>query len=145
MANKATDYYGYQYGTEARKQVIEKPYPIPNGEPLRRPKPQAKPKADILFGSLLAFCGIFVFSTAISFVHMSSVLSSKQHELQRITRDLRTAQSDMSHLETIIASRLNLDYVQEVAAKELGMSEPLAHQIVYLSLPRESRTFYPEQ
>ena len=145
MVNKKIEYSNYQYGSTVRKEVLPHQYPQPTVEPLRRPKVKTKQKTNSMFAGVLTFCGLFVFVNALSFVHTSSVLSSKQSKLQSITNELRKTDSDISQLETIIASKINLEYIQEVARTKLGMSEPLAHQIVYLSLPKESHTVYPEQ
>ena len=92
----------------------------------------------------LTACGLVLFSAALSFVHLTSELSTKQRELRQVTSLVRETQSAINSVQAIIASNLDLEAIQKVAQEELGMAEPLAHQVVYLELPQESYTVYHE-
>lgn len=144
MAVQNVRNYSYQYGTEAPKYPYNVPHPTqtPEFEPLRRPKKKAKPKLDIAYAIQMTTCGILVFGAALAFVHLTSNLSEKQRALKAITTEIRETESAINSTQAIIASHLDLEAIQEIAQKELGMSEPLPHQVVYLELPQESYTVY---
>lgn len=146
MANKPIKPYRYQYGSEA-KNYQTTPYKLPKEtqEPLKRPRVQACPKVEWAFALKMISCSALVFIGALSFVYLSSILSSKQIQLKRMTTELRDTQSNISHLEATIASKLNLEHIQYVAYTQLNMSEPLPHQIVYIEIPKESHTIYPNE
>lgn len=136
--------YNYQYGTEAPKYPYPTPQttPTPDFTPLRRPKTQPRKKLDIGYTMKLTLCGGLVFAACIGFVRQTSVLSAKQSELKAVTSQIRETQSNINNVEAIIATQLDLEQIQSIAKSELHMSEPLPHQIVYLSLPQESYTTY---
>ncbi|MGL5677289.1 MAG: hypothetical protein ACRDDX_12800 [Cellulosilyticaceae bacterium] len=146
MAVNNVKNYSYQYGTEAPKY----PYGVPNHtetpdfQPLRRPSKKSKPKVDIAHVIKLTTCGAALFIAAISFVHLTSELATKQRRLEQITSQIRETQSAINSMQAIIASQLDLDAIQKVAQTQLGMAEPLPHQVVYLELPQESYTVYNE-
>lgn len=150
MAEKPRTSYGYQYGSEATKygayrhNAVPKQTPRYDEEPLKRPRVTPYRKVDWGFGLQLIIGGSFLFVVTFWFVHQCSALSSRQSQLKVINAEIREVKSSINNLESIIASSLNLDHIQEQAATQLGMSEPLPHQIVYIELPKESYTVYNE-
>lgn len=140
MAEPSKMSYRYQYGAAAPKY----PYtsPTPDFTPIRRPKQQPKPKTDLGYIAKLVCCGTIVFTACIAFVKQTSILQARQRELRTVTSQVRETQSAINNVEAIIASRLDLDHIQNVAKTKLNMSEPLPHQVVYITLPQESYTVY---
>lgn len=147
MADHSYRRYDYQYGSEAPKYPY-RPYNLPKEEPdftpLKRPRPKKRSKEDIIFGIKLTACGLLVFVGAFSFVHVTSKLALKQRELKVINKELRETQSMINSVRATIATNLNLEHIQKVAEEKLNMSEPLPHQVVYISTAQESYTRYNE-
>lgn len=141
----ASSDYRYLYGTEAPN-YTNYPQQRPTYEPTPSVAPAKAPKQKIdwIFGFRLSLCGVLLFASAFSFVYMHSILSSKQRELKSLKIELREVKSNISSTEAIIAEGLNLDNIKQRAEKELKMSEPLPHQVVYIDFPKESYTTYGE-
>lgn len=134
--------YNYQYGTEAENfyQTIPNPQVSPKHRPLTHPKK----KLDIIFGMQLSLCGITIFLCSLVYVHGYAQFITKQAQLKNIKTDIRTIKSSISLTESQISEKLNLDVIRDRASQELGMSEPLPHQIVYIQLPQTSYTIYDQ-
>lgn len=147
MADNPYKRYEYQYGSEAPK-YPQMPYTAPNEKPdftpLKRPKPQKRSKENIIFGVKMTACGALLFMGAFSFVHVTSNLAIKQRELKMISAEIRETQSMINSVGATIATNLNLEHIQTVAEEKLNMSEPLPHQVVYISTAQESYTRYNE-
>ncbi|MDA3732466.1 hypothetical protein PBV87_13315 [Niameybacter massiliensis] len=147
MADYPKRRYHYQYGSEAPN-YLDSPYRLPetkpDSTPLKRPKPQKRSKEDIIFGCKMSVCGLVLFVGAFCFVSVTSDLAIKQRELKLINTELRETQSAINSVQATIAANLNLEHIQQVAKEQLNMSEPLPHQVVYLSLDQESYTVYDE-
>ena len=92
----------------------------------------------------MSVCGLVLFVGAFCFVSVTSDLAIKQRELKLINTELRETQSAINSVQATIAANLNLEHIQQVAKEQLNMSEPLPHQVVYLSLDQESYTVYDE-
>lgn len=140
-------YNHYQYGSEAPN-YLDSPYRLPETKPdftpLKRPKPQKRSKEDIIFGCKMSLCGMILFASAFSFVNVTSSLSIKQRELKLVNDQIRETESAINGVQATIAANLNLEHIQQVAKEQLNMSEPLPHQVVYLTLTQESYTLYNE-
>lgn len=147
MADYSYKRYDYQYGTEAPK-YPQTPYGLPHEKPdftpLKRPKPQKRSKEDIIFASKLTACGMLLFIGAFAFVHVTSTLAIKQRELKLVNAEIRETQSAINSVQATIAANLNLEHIQTVAEEKLNMSEPLPHQVVYITTAQESYTLYNE-
>ncbi len=142
MANELKKGYNYQYDSTAR--AYEQPVisPIPINEPLRRPRKVAKKKLDVTFGMQLSICGVILFASAFLYINSYASLRAKQDQLIDLKNNRIALKSAISETQAKISEKLNLDYIRERAANELGMKEPLPHQIVYIELPEESYTSY---
>ena len=147
MADHSYKRYDYQYGSEAPKYPYM-PYGVPNEKPdftpLKRPKPKKRSKEDIIFGLKMTTCGLLLFAGAFSFVHVTSNLAIKQRELKLINAEIRETQSTINSVRATIATNLNLEHIQTVAEEKLNLSEPLPHQVVYITTAQESYTRYIE-
>jgi cell division protein FtsB len=130
----------YQYGSEA--EAYYQAIPKPNIEPNHRPAVEPRKKPDVVFGFQLSLCGMMAFICAFVYIYMYSSLVTKQDELQTLKGEIRELKSAMSFTESKISENLNLDYIRNRASRELGMREPLPHQIVYIELPKQSYTVY---
>lgn len=150
MANKPRrTSYGYQYGSEAKNygahvQSLPKQTPRYEEVSLKRSRVTPYHKADWGFGLKLILGGSILFGVTFGFVHECSNLASRQSQLKVINAEMREVKSSINNVESIIASSLNLDHIQELATIKLDMTEPLPHQIVYIELPKESYTVYNE-
>ncbi|MGL4736836.1 MAG: hypothetical protein ACRCW2_05210 [Cellulosilyticaceae bacterium] len=149
MADKPRTSYGYQYGSGATKksayvQAVPKQTPRYEEVPLKRPRVTPYHKVDWAFGAKLVIGGGVLFIATFGFVHQCSKLASRQSQLKVMNAEIREVKSSINNTQSIIASSLNLDHIQELAATKLGMAEPLPHQIVYIELPKESYTVYNE-
>lgn len=139
--------YDYQYGTEAPKypqNPYSEPRERPDFTPLKRPKPQKRSKEEIIFMMKITGCGVLLFLGAFSFVHLTSTLARKQRALKLVNTEIRETQSAINSLQATIAANLNLEYIQQVAEEKLNMTEPLPHQVVYITTMQESYTLYNE-
>ncbi len=73
---------------------------------------------------------------------MSSVAAVSR---QRVTNQDLNAQiialkSQNHTIETELAEKIDLEYIEEQATTRLGMAEPQPYQIMYISVPKESYT-----
>ena len=142
MANELKKGYNYQYDSTARAYEEPASRPLPSTEPLRRVRPQIKRKSNVAFGMQLSLCGVMVFTSAFLYINSYASLRSKQDELITLKNNMISVKSAISETQAKISEKLNLDYIRERAANELGMKEPLPHQIVYFELSEESYTSY---
>ena len=76
------------------------------------------------------------------FLCMSSVAAVSR---QRVTNQDLNAQiialkSQNHTIETELAEKIDLEYIEEQATTRLGMAEPQPYQIMYISVPKESYT-----
>lgn len=142
MADELNKGYNYQYDSTAR--AYEQPVivPVPITEPLRRSRKASKKNIDINFGMQLSICGAVLFTSAFLYINSYASLRAKQDQLIDLKNDIIVLKSTISETQAKISEMLNLDYIRERAASELGMREPLPHQIVYIELPEESYTSY---
>lgn len=140
MAQNTQRQYPYQYGSEAPNYY--QPLPRPHIEPEHKPSREPKKKLDVVFGLKLSLCGMIVFACSFAYIHMYSSFVTKQTKLQFVKNEIRALKSSISFTESQISEKLNLDYIRDRASKELSMSEPLPHQIVYIQLPKQSYTLY---
>ena len=86
----------------------------------------------------------YFYLRVLSFVHVTSNLAIKQRELKLINAEIRETQSTINSVRATIATNLNLEHIQTVAEEKLNMSEPLPHQVVYITTAQESYTRYNE-
>ncbi len=140
MGDKMGKIYGYQYGSEAHDYYEQAPLQIPSHTPSRRKK--SRRKIDIGFIVHISICSLLVFLGSFLYIHEYAQFSAGQKELRDIKNEIRNTKSTISFTEAKMSEKLNLDYIRERASKELGMSEPMAHQIVYIELPKDSYVVY---
>ncbi len=143
MAKNVNRNYGYQYESVARSYSTQ---PIGNPSPERKPSKKhnklAGIKLDRKFCLQLSLCGITIFISAVLYINSYAMLRGQQTELISIKNDLIEVKSNINDVKSQIASKLNLKSIADVAKSELGMQEPLPHQIVYFELSDESYTSY---
>ena len=142
MADEVKKRYNYQYDSTARAYEQPMVKPVPITEPLRRPRKATKKKLDVTFGMQLSICGVVLFTSAFLYINSYASLRAKQDQLIDLKNNMIALKSSISETQAKISETLNLDYIRERAASELGMREPLPHQIVYIELPEESYTSY---
>lgn len=140
MGEKLKGNYSYQYGSEAHDYYEQSPLQTPSRTPSRRNKHVKK--VDLAFVLQLSLCGLLVFLGSFFYIHQYAQFSASQKELRVIKNEIRDTKSTISLTEAKMSEKLNLDYIRERASKELGMSEPMAHQIVYVELPKDSYVVY---
>ncbi len=142
MADNLRKNYQYQYDTAARDYYVAVPMPEREGE--KRTKVMPKKANDFAFAFKLFLCATVLFSSVFVYVSMYASLNMKQSELKQLKNDVREAKSNINEIESVIAAKLNLEHIQQVASTQLHMREPLPHQVVYIELPENSYTVYQE-
>nr|WP_302596143.1 hypothetical protein [uncultured Cellulosilyticum sp.] len=140
MEEKLKGSYGYQYGSTAHDYDVQSPLQTPSRTPSRRNKHVKK--IDVGFALHVSLCGLLVFLGSFFYIHQYAEFSARQKELRVIKNEIRDTKSKISLTEAKMSEKLNLDYIRERASKELGMSEPMAHQIVYIELQKDSYVVY---
>lgn len=140
MGEKLKGNYNYQDGSTVYNYYEEIPLQTPPQAPVRRNRKVKK--RDVRFAVQVSLCGLLVFLGAFFYIHQYAEFGTKQKELRTIKNEIRDTKSIISLTEAKMSEKLNLDYIRERASKELGMSEPMAHQIVYIELPKDSYVVY---
>lgn len=95
-------------------------------------KQNFKKRASIVLSTLI----IFVASTA--FVWGCAIIAYKEHTLKEAKDEIRELKSQVNTTKALIASSTNLDHIKKRATEELNMTEPLAHQIIFLDIAKTS-------
>lgn len=85
---------------------------------------------------LVSFVIIATFIVAIIFVEALTI--QKRFDIDTLNATLREINENNKNLETELAKNLDLDYVEYIATTELDMQKPASHQIVHISIPKES-------
>ncbi len=143
MADNTSKKYNYQYDSSARAYAAEPlRQPLPTKEPDKKGKTNTRKKIDRTLVTQLTLCGITIFASSFIYIHSYASLRTSQNELIKLKNGIIQIKSDINEVEAQIASQLNLDNISERAKNELGMKEPLPHQIIYFELPEESYTSY---
>ena len=143
MARNSSRAYNYQYDSSARAYAAEPlRQPLPTKEPNKKSKIKPRKKLDKVFVTQLSLCGITIFASAFIYINSYATLRTSQNELIGLKNGLVQIKSDINEVEARIASKLNLNNISQRAQNELGMKEPLPHQIVYFELSEESYTSY---
>ncbi|NLI90412.1 MAG: hypothetical protein GX366_08445 [Epulopiscium sp.] len=133
----------YNYGSAAPDiyREVQKPH-MPNTQRRKQLQKQNKEKKKADFKRRFSYfiSIVTVFIACAAFVWGCAVLSEKQHELKTAKSEVQQLKSQVNTTKSLIASATNLDHIKEVATSELNMSEPLAHQIVFLDIAKTSYT-----
>ncbi len=76
------------------------------------------------------------------FLCMSSVAAVSRQRVtnQNLNAQIIALQSQNHTMETELAEKIDLEYIEEQATTRLGMAEPQPYQIMYISVPKESYT-----
>ncbi|OON94976.1 MAG: hypothetical protein ATN32_07610 [Candidatus Epulonipiscium fishelsonii] len=122
------------YNSTAKK----KQKPPPNRNSKQYKKRQLNKIVYVVFLS----CVLTIFICACIYMYASVQFSLKQTELKNLNNTLQQLESRINTVEADIISKLNLTNIKQRAIQELGMSEPLPHQIIYIKLPEESYITY---
>ena len=148
MAKEERKYYGYQYDSTAKAYTERiEPVRVPTPTTISQPKPAALPrrKVDIAFGLQVTFCGLAIFVCSLLYVHHYAALRITQMELKDLKDEKIMVMNNITEMQAKIDEKLDLSVVEERAEKELGMTKPGAHQIVYIELPKKSYTSYGQK
>lgn len=139
-------YGSYNYGTAAYEYDLEKRRQEEHKKELeeRRKKLAALEKserrANILKGvRLVAAAGVFFFGCVVTITAVSSV-AEMRYQISSLKNELSTLQNENIVLASEISDTINLDYIENRAINELGMSEPQSYQIKTISVPEQSYT-----
>ncbi|MBE6022709.1 MAG: hypothetical protein E7231_05685 [Cellulosilyticum sp.] len=146
MAKEERVKYSYQYDSTARAYAQPAEpirVPVPQ-EPKRKSKGALRPKVDVAFGTQMVVCGVVLFACSMIYVHNYSSLRAKQTQLNNLKIEKINVASQITSVEAQMTKKLDLDYIRERAAAELGMQNPLPYQIVYIDLEEKSYTTYNE-
>lgn len=146
MAKGERKYYHYQYDSTAKayQEKIE-PLHVPRpAQPTKKTKAQPRRKVDTAFGFQLSVCGLIIFSSALFYVYNYAALRMKQTELKTMKNEKIMINNYITEVQAKIDEKLDLSIIEEKASKELGMTKPSPHQIVYIELPERSYTVYEQ-
>lgn len=145
--NKKATYGSYNYGTAAydidfkEREKKEKRREI---DEARRKKQIRREKADARLDikhtlQLAAAAGVFCFGCVITIIGISSV-TEMRYNITQLKNELSTVQNENIVLSSEISDKINLDYIEDRAKNELGMTEPQSYQIKNISVPEQSYT-----
>ena len=140
-------YGSYNYGTAAYEYDLEKRRQEEQRKELeerRRKKiaalEKSERKANIFKGiRLVAAAGVFFFGCVVTITAVSSV-AEMRYQISSLKNELSTIQNENIVLASEISDTINLDYIENRAVNELGMSEPQSYQIKTISVPEQSYT-----
>lgn len=144
MAKQAKTKYNYQYDSTAKayREPIE-PLKVPApASPKQRPTSKSKRKVDIAFGVQISVCVLILFVSSFMYINSYASLRTKQYELNQLKNEKIAVTNEITKIKAEMSKKLDLEYIRQRAVSELGMREPLAHQIVYIQLPEKSYTTY---
>lgn len=144
MAKGESKHYHYQYESTARA-YPEKvdPLRIPSS-PTSRPHALPKRKIDVRFGMQMSICGMVLFICSFFYIHSYATLRIKQMELRNLKDQKIMVTNNITEMQAKIDKKLDLSAIEEKATRQLGMTKPYAHQIVYIELPEKSYTTYQQ-
>ena len=69
-----------------------------------------------------------------------SSVAEMRYQISSLKDELSTLQNENIVLASEISDTINLDYIENRAVNELGMSEPQSYQIKTISVPEQSYT-----
>ena len=151
----------YQYGTSprkiapeyrpVRKQVtktkttarkpqtnVRKTQPPQNSRKVRMsPAQKAKLKQEKRMKSKVIAIVLFVFTVLFIISYRSSLISQNFAEIKDLKTELETLEKENQQLSVGIEAALNLNNIEKIATKKLGMQKLKSDQIVYLNLDKE--------
>ena len=88
---------------------------------------------------LVAAAAVFFFGCVITITAVSSV-AEVRYEIAELQDELSALQNENIVLASEISDTINLDYIENRAVNELGMSEPQSYQIKTISVQEQSYT-----
>ena len=141
------DYGAYNYGSAAYEIDFERRKREEQRRELdeeRRKKLAAREKSErrlniLRSAQLIAASGIFFFGCVLTITAVSSVMEMR-YNITELKEELSTIQNENIVLASEISDTINLDYIEERAVNELGMTEPQGYQIKTISVPEQSYT-----
>lgn len=83
--------------------------------------------------SLYMISLILIFSMVFTLINRNSYISNKQNELNILVEEHNQKVLEKEELRSEIDNYLNLETVEEVALKDLGLQYPTPEQIVYIT------------
>ncbi len=88
---------------------------------------------------LAAAAAVFCFGCVVTIIGISSV-TEMRYNITQMKNELNTIQNENIVLSSEISDKINLDYIEDRAINELGMTEPQSYQIKTISVPDQSYT-----
>lgn len=145
--NRKSNYGGYNYGTAAydidftEREKKEKRREL---DEQRKKKEARQKKADIRLDirhtvQLAAAVGAFCIGCVVTIIGISSVTEMRYH-ITQLKDELSTVQNENIVLSSEISDTINLDYIEDRAVNELGMTEPQSYQIKNITVDDQSYT-----
>lgn len=145
--NKKSAYSSYNYGTAAYDidfKEHEKKEKRRELEEQRRKKQISIQKAEARLNikhtlQLALAAGIFCLGCVMTIIGVSSV-TEMRYNITQLKNELNTIQNENIVLSSEISDTINLDYIENRAKNDLGMTEPQGYQIKTISVPEQSYT-----
>ena len=134
-------YSGYNAGTAAYDINFEKRIQEENKRILMEERRKKRIKMERAEARLNAKQLVMLAASAVivSIIGVSSV-AEMRYSIQQLRNDLSTIQNENIVLSSEISDTINLEYIEDRAINELGMTEPQSYQIRTITVPEQSYT-----
>lgn len=145
--NRKSNYGSYNYGTAAydidftEREKKEKHREL-NEQRKKKEVRQKKAdtRLDIMHAAQLAVAvGIFCAGCVVTIIGISSV-TEMRYNITQLKDELNTVQNENIVLSSEISDTINLDYIEDRAINDLGMTEPQSYQIKNITVANQSYT-----
>ena len=99
-------------------------------------------KARFSVHAVITFILIFVCMMAMAFAFAST--AGKRTHNAGLRAQLHRQEEQNAVLASEISMKYDINRIREIAVERLGLDEPKPHQIVYITVPKQSYTLYSE-
>ena len=141
MANKRYNTTNYNYGSTAPNVYDDVSLPkVPDTKGTKKSRVERNEEKRQSFRrrASITFSALIIFVASTTFVWGCAVVAYKEHALKEAKAEIRNLKSQVNTTKALIASSTNLDHIKDRAINELNMTEPLAHQIIFLDIAKTS-------
>lgn len=123
----------------------EETFPLPKPKPRVKVKKKKQPAVRVIseykiHKAKIIMAVTVVFVCSVSIMGSSAILEQQRVKINQLKDELATIENENLTLQSEISEQVDMNYVEEQAKTQLGMSEPKSYQIVYIDVPKESYT-----